>query len=232
MKFNFTYKTALAFLLLILVIFISCKKNGTTPTKMHFEYFGLIDGRYVTYDVTEIHHDIDASILHDTSYYQLKTWIGQEYIDNQGRTAREFIRFKRNSTSENWIETDIWTAIIENYKAELVEENQRIIKLVFSPVLGKKWNANAFNQDDELTCEYTAVHKPYSVNATTYDSTVVVDQEKYYTLVDCKRKFEVYSKNIGLIYKYYKDLRINNFDTLEVEKGTEIYYKCSGYGFQ
>ena len=43
-----------------------------------------------------MYHD-DASNIHDTTIYQLKTYIGQDYIDNQGRTAKEFKRFKRNT---------------------------------------------------------------------------------------------------------------------------------------
>jgi len=232
MKLQFAYRKYILILLILVGIFQSCKKDKNESIKMHYEYFGLLQGRFVTYNVTEIYHDIDAAVQHDTINYQLKTWIGQEYIDNDGRTAREFVRFKRDSTNGIWLQSDLWTAIIENYKAELVEENQRLIKLVYAPILNKKWNMNTFNQNDELECEYTSVHQPYFLNSVQYDSTLTVDQESYYTLVDCKRKFEVYSKNVGLIYKYYKDLRINNFDTLAVEKGTEIYYKCIGYGFQ
>ncbi len=226
------YRKYILILLILVGFFQSCKKDKSEPVKMHYEYFGLLPGRYVMYNVTEIYHDIDATVQHDTVNYQLKTWIGQEYIDNDGRTAREFVRFKRDSVNGIWLQSDLWTAIIENFKAELVEENQRLIKLVYAPVLNKKWNMNAFNQNVDLECKYTSVHQSYSLNSFQYDSTLTIEQENYYTLVDCKRKFEVYSKNVGLIYKYYKDLRINNFDTLAIEKGTEVYYKCIGYGFQ
>lgn len=211
---------------------ISCKKSSNEPEKLYTEYFGLYKGRYIIYDVTEINHDVDATVKHDTLNYQIKTRIGKDFIDNEGRTASEFLRFKRNLSNDPWVEKDLWTTIINNNKAELVEENQRVIKLIFSPSNYKTWNANAYNNLDPLDCSYSAIHVPYKVGNTNFDSTLVVNQQSYYTLVDCKRKFEVYASKVGLVYKYYKDLRINNFDTLDVEKGTEIYYKCVGYGFE
>ncbi len=218
--------------ILIIGLVISCKKKTTLPEDLHSEYFGIYKGRYVIYDVIEINHDIDATKKHDTLHYQLKTKIGQDFIDNEGRSAKEFIRFKRNIQNDPWQEIDLWTTIINGNKAELVEENQRMIKLIFSPTIYKTWNANAYNIGDALNCSYSAVHVPYKIDNTIFDSTLVVNQQSYYTLVDCKRKFEVYASKVGLVYKYYKDLRINNFDTLDVEKGKELYYKCVGYGFE
>ncbi|MBI1837052.1 MAG: hypothetical protein HYR91_07275 [Flavobacteriia bacterium] len=232
MKAKFTYKFYVFIILTLIGILPSCKKKKNESYKTYTEYFGLSKGRYIVYDVQEMKHDIDAFFLHDTISYQLKTWIGNEYIDNEGRVAREFIRYKRSNASQEWVQSDLWTTIIENNKAEIVEENQRIIKLIFAPILNKTWNANAFNLEDELISTYIGVHQSYSINSLNFDSTVTVEQENYYTMVDCKRKFEVYAKGIGLINKYYKDLRINNFDTTNVEKGTEIYYKCVEYGFQ
>ncbi len=222
----------LLFLIPTLVfIFVACKKKEATTIKMHYNYYGLLPGKYIIYDVKEMYHD-DTSDIHDTTIYQLKTHIGSDYIDNQGRTAKEFKRFKRNSTSEPWILSDVWTTIIDEYKAELVEENQRIVKLVFSTSSDKIWNPNMFNMNEPLEYNYTNLHKPFSTNNITFDSTLTVDQGSFTSMIDSQRMYEVYATNIGLVSKVYKKLVIANFDSTNVKKGSEIYYNFVSHGFE
>ena len=93
------------------------------PLPLNQHYFGLDAERYIVYNVIEINHDENAVIKHDTLYYQLKTLIGDTVVDNEGRIARKFYRSKRPDIFSPWVITDLWTAIIANNKAELVEEN-------------------------------------------------------------------------------------------------------------
>lgn len=217
-------------LIVVFASFLGCKKKAET-VDMHLNYFGLIPGRYVIYDVKEMTHD-EAVDQHDTLIYQLKTYIGPEYLDNQGRTAREFQRFKRDDNTQAWVQSDVWTAIIDNYKAELNDENQRIIKLVFSPTSDKTWNPNAFNTLPSEEYYYSDIHKPQVIGNLSFDSTITVQQENYPNMIEFFVKSEKYAANIGLIYKSYKHLKIANFDSLNVQKGNEIHYKCIGYGFE
>ncbi len=230
-------KTKIKFSILLLICFFaltinSCKKKKVDAPKMYTNYFGLTEGRYVIYDVQEMFHDVAVSPQHDTNFYQLKTLIGAETTDNQGRNVREFKRYKRNKTTDQWVISDLWTAVIENNKAELVEENQRIIKLVFAPTSDKKWNPNAFNIMDSLNYYYSNIHKPYSLPNISFDSTVTVSKDKFFSLIDYKIDSYKYATNIGLVSKTYKNLTIANFDTLDVRKGSETHYKCIGYGFE
>jgi len=219
-------------LLLLSVSFLvltSCKKQKQPD--FHREYFGLQTGRYVIYDVMEITHDTDLAVEHDTLRYQLKTvWEG-EYLDNEGRTASQFRRYKRATPTDPWQLADIWTGIYDGVRAELIEENQRTIKLVFAPSLTKEWNANAYNNLGAQDCYYSDVHIDTTINGVTFDSTVVVQQEKFYSLIDTTLKYEVYGKYVGLLYKHYKD---NNYDfgNAEPQRGTEIYYHYLSHGFQ
>lgn len=216
---------------LVLAFIFSCKKQSPPP-KMHLNYFGLTPGRYVIYDVKEMTHDVALNPQHDTLTYQLKTLIGDEHIDDQGRTAREFKRYKRSTDTDAWVLTDIWTTIIENFKAELIEENQRIIKLVFSPTTDKNWNPNVFNSFDSTNYYYTGIHKPMTINNLSFDSTLTVQQAFFKSLIDYQNQYEVYATNIGLVSKSYKNLKIANFDTLDVKKGNEIHYKCVSFGIE
>jgi hypothetical protein len=225
------YRFYISFLTLILVAFASCKKQDSPP-QFHYDYFDLTEGRFIDYDVMEIDHDVDQSIQHDTSYYQLRTLIGDTVIDNQGRVARKFFRYTRDNSAGTWMLSDVWTALITENRAELIEENQRIIKLVFAPTLSKEWNPNAFNIYDEMTSYYRDIHDVQTVGGFLFDSALVVEQEDFFSLIDKKRKYEVYAKGVGLVHKYYKDLTIANFDTLNVQKGKELYYTCFAYGIQ
>jgi len=221
----------ISLLVLLIVAVVSCKKQDPAP-KFHYDYFDLTQGRYIDYDVMEINHDVDQAIEHDTSYYQLRTLIGDTAIDNQGRIARKFFRYTRPNSAGTWVLSDVWTALITENRAELIEENQRIIKLVFAPTISKEWNPNAFNIYNEMTSYYRDIHDSQTFGALFFDSALVVEQEDFFSLVDKKRKYEVYAKGIGLVHKYYKDLTISNFDTLNIQKGQELFYTCFAYGIQ
>ncbi len=221
----------ISLLVLLIVAVVSCKKQDAAP-QFHYDYFDLTQGRYIDYDVMEINHDVDQAIEHDTSYYQLRTLIGDTAIDNQGRIARKFFRYTRPNSAGTWVLSDVWTALITENRAELIEENQRIIKLVFAPTISKEWNPNAFNMYNEMTSYYRDIHESQTFGALFFDSALVVEQEDFFSLVDKKRKYEVYAKGIGLVHKYYKDLTISNFDTLNIQKGQELFYTCFAYGIQ
>jgi hypothetical protein len=227
----FSRYSIVSFLVLFLLGIASCKKEQSAP-QFHYEYFDLTHGRYIDYDVMEIAHDVTLAVKHDTTRYQLRTLIGDTIIDNEGRIARKFIRFKRDNSSLPWVQTDIWTAIIDQNRAELVEENQRIIKLVFAPTLTKEWNPNAFNMFDEMEAYYKDIHDEKTVGGIYFDSTLTVELDSFISLIDYRRKYEVYSKGVGLVRKYWKDLTISNFDTLNVQFGTESFYTVIGYGIQ
>lgn len=217
------------FTIVLLVVF-SCKKDDE-PFNLHYDYFPLQQGRYVTYSVDHIIID-DALGQDDTLHYYIKAKIGDTIIDNEGRIARRYLRYYRDSLNHPWQLHDIWTGIIVNGRAELIEENQRTIKLVFAPDKFKEWNCNAYNTLDGLDCYYRDIHVPAGINGFSFDSTVTVEQEEFYSLVDYRRKYEQYAKGVGMYYKHYKHLRIANGDSTNVVKGTEIYMRLIGYGVE
>ncbi len=221
----------LYFSLLIGLFFVSCKKNEV-EVDFHLAYYPMENGRFVEYDVTEIYHDENSGI-HDTSNYRLKTVIGDTVIDNSGRVARKIYRYIFNEQTNEYQVKDLWTGLIDQYRFELVEENQRLIKLVFSPTLNKEWDMNAFNSFDPIYAYYENIHKPFSSGNLNFDSTItVVEEIMEPNLIEYRRKTEVYAKNVGLVSKYYKDLTISDFDTLQVKRGTELFYTVIGFGVE
>jgi len=227
-------KSAYRFILFISIVSLyllnACKKQETAPD-LAYEYFDLTHGRFIIYDAIKITHDA-AQAVHDTNYYQMKTVIGDTIIDNAGRVANRYLRYFRNSELDPWVLIDIYTTIIENRRAELVEENQRVIKLVFAPTLSKSWNANAFNLLPTMDCYYRAIDNKANIGALSFDSTLIVEQADFSSLIGHERKYEVYAKGIGMVYKYFKDLDISNFDTLNVKKGDELFLTINSYGIE
>lgn len=212
---------------LVLIFLPSCKKNEET-VDLHYDYFPLEEGTFVEYQVTHMRYNINKP---DTLVYKLKTVIGDTLIDNEGRIARRFYRYIYDTVSESYVIKDLWTAIISESRAELVEENQRVIKLVFAPTADKEWNINAFNIFDEYLAYYEEIHDPKTINGFDFESTTKVIQEYVEpNLIQYKNKYEVYAKGVGLVEKNYIDIEFQNFDMSKPTGGDQIFYKVINYG--
>ena len=194
---------------------------------MYYDYFPMTEGRYVIYSVQEIAVD---NQLKDTTDYFLKTVIGEEIIDNAGRSAREYNRYIGPTANGPWNIKDVWTCVIDGPRAELVEENNRTIKLVFAPSEDDEWDMNVYNTLGEMDCYYSNIHQPYSINGTGFSSTVTVEQEDFNSFIDSRRKYEVYAKGVGMVHKYFRDFIINNGNPNNVKKGRSLMMELVSYG--
>jgi hypothetical protein len=207
---------------------IACNKNDTNAPKLHHDYFGLTQGRFIEYNATEIAHLSNGQ--HDTIAYQLRTVIGDTVYDNEGRLGYKYFRYKRDNTNEAWDLKDVWFTILTNNRGELVEENERIVKMVFAPTFDKTWNGNAFNTLPEMEYSYSEIHAPMTINGFVLDSTVTVMQEDVFNLIQYRKKYEVYAKNIGMVKKYFRHLEISNFNVNAISTGKELFLTMTAYG--
>ncbi len=207
-------------------LFAAC--NKTPAPYFGYDYFPMEEGRYVEYEVMEVIHDEGGNPQHDTTLYRLKTVVGETIIDNENRPARKLYRYAYDLETGELIDERVWTQVIDGGRAEVVEENQRKIRLVFAITLDKVWDVNAFNPEEEQEVYYDELHKSYGQ----LDSTVIVEYEDFFSLVDYQRKYEVYANHVGLIKRSFKDLVINDFDTLHISSGTEQHYTLINYGIE
>jgi hypothetical protein len=205
-------------ILMIPILFLSnsCKKEEAFD--MGYDYFPQNEGHYVIYSVREVYVDKQVE-LRDTFDYFIKTEIGAEITDNSGRTAREFNRYYGPSATGPWTIHDVWTTIIDGARGELVEENNRVIKMVFAPDEEDEWNMNTYNTLDPLDCYYSNIHQPYILGNASFPTTVTVEQEEFTSYIDSRRKYEVYAKGIGLVHKYFRDFIIINGNPNNLKKG-------------
>ena len=221
-----------SFILVLTVLFSCGKGNNNVDLNSYESYFPMDFGTYVDYEVVEIQHDINAEITNDTVFYYLRTVIGDTITDNEGRLARKFVRKKRNELSDPWVISDVWTALVNDIRVEVTEENKRKVWLILPPLNSSFWDLNAFNVDEPIFCTYDGLHEKSSINNISFDSVITVEQEDVLNLVSFRRKYEQYANNVGLVKKYYKDLNIFNFDTLNIQSGTELIYKCIDFGVE
>lgn len=218
---------------LVLFFLSACFKDNTNIDSNTYEsYFPLELGTYVDYQVLEIQHDINSAVPSDTMSYLLRTVIGDTITDNQGRLSRKFIRKRRDSNNEPWVISDVWTTLINQNRVEVVEENERKVWMVLPPLNSTIWDLNAQNIQDEIFCNYDGIHESLIVNGIEYDSVVTIEQEDVLNLISFRRKYTQYANNVGLINWYYKDLNIFNFDTLNIQSGSEYMYKCIDFGIE
>ncbi len=216
--------------IVLVVCFVACKKTEVEPVDMNYDYFPLQKGTYQIYDVEEINYLSNGQV--NTSIYQLKTVIGDTFIGNGGQLNYEFKRFKRANELEEWTYSDLWTTARFNNNLELVEENERKVKLVFPFGKNKSWNENAYNTLDPIVCKYEDLFVEKQFNGLAVGKTVTVRQEDEFNLIMYRKKYEIYQKGIGLVKKHYQHYDISNFDTTNIQMGKAVYYSIVSYGVE
>jgi hypothetical protein len=216
----------------IALFFISSCKKDDNQILYGYQCYPMEAGRYVIYDVVAIFHDLALAPAHDTSRYQIKEVIGEEELDGEGETFRKLYRYYRLNDTLNWTIQDVWTVKRTGTALETLEENKRRINLAFSISYDQEWNYNALNEDDPLEAYYDHIYEPLTLSDLSYDSTVVVEIEEVLTFVEYKRQYDIYATNVGRVYSVRKKLDITNTDTLNIQKGSEIFYTAIQYGVE
>ena len=204
----------------------SCLKPTNDLADFYYDYYPVTLNSWIEYDVVDIVH---SSLGSDTLNYFLKEIKTNTFYDDEGELAQRVERFWKFDLNDNYVIKDVWQEKVTSTTAEKVEENIRLTKLIFPIKNGQYWNGNAFN--NQLFCEYTydSIHEPYLINGLNFDSTITVLQKDLYTAVDYRMAYEVYAKNIGLVYKKDIDLNINLYNILNINEGRELEMKVINY---
>ena len=213
---------------MISLVVLGCKKDISKPlsldasiSKDEFRYIDGDDSK--VYEVQHIVHD-DEVDKHDTITYLLKQEVYDTFIDNSNTINKVVNYYKFDSFSSSWVFYKKGTfSIMGNSWVKKLDNISRVaIKFPFSTSIN--WNAFPYNDIPPVQLMYKQLHQKVTLSGVEYDSTLTLGATPLYTLVDFKKQFEIYAKNKGMIYSYYKDLIIRNFDTLNVRLGEEWYY--------
>lgn len=222
------------FSLISLCFYSSCKHEDESPIDLGYEYFPVNVGHWVVYDVdSTYYYDFSDTVIN--FHYQVKEKIESVFLDNQNMVTQRVERYKRYDSSD-WYLVDVWTTNISASSAVRTEDNIQFIKLIFPVISNKSWNGNALNYMNSVgypDYKYSNVFDPYDANGVNFDSTVTVIQNtESIPFINENNQIEVYAKNIGMIYKRYKQLNFTfNYQTQDtLIKGADYTYKIIDFG--
>jgi hypothetical protein len=234
MRFNYQILLALSFA----TLFFACKKDDIQALDLKDSYYPLQIGKYIIYDV-------DSTVYDDftqTSYkhqFQVKMLVADTFRDSNMKLNYRYERYIRKNATQTFQLADVWSAINENGRIEVVEENQRFIKFIYPPVLGNSWKGNAFIKADlsdprskflgNWDYSFTAVDEPFDLNGTHYDSTtVVLENGELIPQVQSSNFKTIYAKHIGPIYAKREFVEKQPSD-LTWQSGFSVEYRINSH---
>ncbi len=192
-----------ALILFSITILFSCSDDGDTilsKSSLGFEYIPLKLGSEMIYQFDSIAYDEFTGGI-DTVQFFVKETIEEEFIDIENNPSFLVGVYQRNSDTNQWVKKYNISKKLVGRKFEILENNQIRIPLVFPLGENVIWDPNALNANPEEVYSYKEIHKRSTVNGTTYDSVLVVDQKDELNLIERYLEEEKYAAQIGLIQK-------------------------------
>jgi len=225
------FRYLLAFLFVI-PLFQGCKKDTVIPPDPYYrEYFTAEAGQYIIYQCDSIVFD-DFNGTIDTFRFKIKEYYESEFIDNSGRNAIRIERYKQTENASNWVLKDVWQVVKSDLQVEKVEEDVRMIKLIFPVVGEKEWNINALNDLGARTVAYKDVHSPYSTATLTFDSTITVENIDPQNLINEYRDTEIFAKGRGMVYKRFVNVEYITPPAVGIESGVVFTMQAIEFGLE
>ena len=219
----------------LLVMLMGCNKPKETDMYAGADFYPLVKGNYVIYDVKKIVYDVTGKV--DTISYQIKEVIGDTVSSPNSETPFSYkvLRYSRDTTfSKTWNLDSAWQ-IWKTPKTLVKNENgEEFIKLSFPIKNNQKWNGNAYNSRESNLYETRNLGDHVTLNNKFYDNIVVVMQSDSLPLNKVNRDFRVeyYSQNIGMIYKewQYYIYDQSQFGKYKIESGARYIQTIVTYG--
>jgi len=213
-------------LLLFILSFWSCQKeiDNPEPLVLENEYFPIIIGNWISYQIEEINIDKESAV-NDTVKYQIKEVI-ESLIENLDdyKTYRLERYYRKNETQE-WEILNVWQ--IRQYPRHIhkIEENIEYVRLTTPIKLNEKWDGNAFNENETQNYKLSNISDTLINNSQNRFISVIQQNES--SLIDKLFSEEKYLKDIGLIQKTDINVELNIDPNLpwneKVIKGTIFY---------
>ena len=226
-------------LLVFAIIDLSCKKDKENiSVDIGYDYFPTQKGKFVTYQVDSLFYNDFTSTI-DTFQFQIKEIITENFTDLSKRTTQRIERFYRKNSAEEWVIKDVWFSNRTSNTAEKVEENIRFVKIVFPLKKEVEWNGNRFNNLNEQNYSIIKLNEAFQLGTFNFDSIIYVKQIADSNLIEKKIAYEIYAKQIGLVYKKNLNIRDKNSVinyTLPLElranSGFDLIYKAIDFGVE
>jgi hypothetical protein len=214
---------------LIAIIFSSCKKDEVIHSAgPSYQYAPTDTGRWILYDVDSTYYSVFTTPPATHFSFQILERIDSTYLDNQNRPTQRLERFRRDSAGAPWTQVvSVWNSTLTLSAYERVEENERFVKLGFPINLNTTWDGNAYNTLGLDEYGYDDVHVGYTLGTFYFDSTLIVHRGQPPNAIERKNGKEIFANHVGMIYKEYYDLDIQNFSDTT---GSKYFYRMNAYG--
>lgn len=219
--------------IIISFLFVACENinSNLPPPQDGGNFFYPNTGQSVVYDVEDTQYELTGKFTVKT--YQLKESIASIFKDLEGKEALRIERYRRENDSQKWTIDSVFIAKKEIDKALKTENNVTYVKIIFPIKEGVKWNGNAYNSLGNDIYELKKANQSFQTNGQKFDNTFSIIQQNDSTLVDLKRRIEVYAENIGMIYQEKTNvLYCNSGDCLgkgKIDFGTKHILKFRNY---
>ncbi len=214
----------------------ACESQVAQPLNLYSNYAPIAVGDTTYYQIDSTSYDdFDGSVR--TFTYKLREVVVEYSIDNQ-LDSTYIVYVSKETIPNSGIYKPHRTVAINKRRLqyERVENNKRILTLVFPVLEAKNWLGNAravyegnlLNDFATWKFTYKNVHKPRNTNGLAFDSTLLVVQTDSDVSNPISKVYssEYYAKGVGLIEKTFVAI---GKQPNEFAGGIRISQKIVGY---
>lgn len=219
----------LLFVFLLVLSWKACKKDRLDDYKIDESsvvYFPLKPGMFHEYKVRQIVFDAFNNTI-DTFNLLIRDNQDTFFTDNIGRKAMRVERSFLNPISLIADSVKVFYYVVSNSHVEQVINNVRTVKMSFPVGTELVWDVNSFNKSNRFSVFYENLSDTLSVNGVSYENCVTVKRLGPNPMFEEKFWKEIYSKEIGLIWREFSNVEALN----SIPTGFKEKYELLRYGY-
>jgi hypothetical protein len=195
------------FSIVLLTTICGCKKVEA-PSESDANYYPVYIGKSNIYRVDSIYFDAFRKVS-DTFQYFVKESI-EDIFSESPKQIYVVNRYLSTDSQHTW---QLNAQFLLEKSADFVkikEYNVDLVKLIFPIIDRKTFNINTFNALDVKNARFLLVDQPKKTEQIKYDKCTQVFVQNDSNFFEQKRHIEFYARTVGLIYKEYIDITIQN----------------------
>jgi hypothetical protein len=184
---------------MFILIAASCTKNETiTYSNLGYAYFPIDSGWVKTYTVDSIaYNDNDQSV--DTFHFLLQERFLGNIVGIEGEYYREIERLVQTDTNKIWEPRNSYFVSKTNNNVQVIDENIRVVKMVFPIGNVLSWNGNQYNNLGRRTFFLQNIYAPFNNGDTTFGKCITIQEALANNAIEEILVKNVYQDGIGLV---------------------------------